>query len=139
MPPLFKNKGPPTKGLQQTNPKQIQFSYNSTNSPINHRLLTSTQPDRNQIKVKKNRLPVTSIDKFSKHTTHQHKLFIIVLFMYFLQLYLMNSIITLLWAPVVKNDRNMELNTTILSKNERVCSLSKSQEYNLTLKCNKIL
>ena len=65
-----------TKGLQQTNPKQIQFNYNSTNSPINHRLLTSTQPDRNQIKVKKKRLPVTSIDKSSKHTTHQHKLFI---------------------------------------------------------------
>ena len=57
--------------------------------------------------------------------------------MYFLQLYLMNSIITLLWAPFVKNDRNMELNPTILSKNERVCSLSKSQGYNLTLECNK--
>ena len=57
--------------------------------------------------------------------------------MYFLQLYLMNSIITLVWAPFVKNDRNMELNPTILSKNERVCSLSKSQGYNLTLECNK--
>ena len=57
----------------------------------------------------------------------------------FLQFYVMNSIITLLWAPVVKNDRNMELNTTTLSKNERVCSLSKSQEHNLTLKCNKTL
>ena len=31
----------------------------------------------------------------------------------------------------------MELNTTILSQNERVCSLSKSQEYNLTLNCSK--
>ena len=42
-----------TKGLQQTNPQQIQFNYNSTNSPINHRLPTPTQPDSNQIKVKK--------------------------------------------------------------------------------------
>ena len=42
-----------TKGLQQTNPQQIQFNYNSTNSPINHRRPTSTQPDSNQIKVKK--------------------------------------------------------------------------------------
>ena len=41
------------------------------------------------------------------------------------------------YIHVIKNDRNMELNTTILSKNERVCSLSKSQEYNLTLNCSK--
>ena len=34
----------------------------------------------------------------------------------------------------VKNDKNMELNTTVLSKNEHVCSVSKSQEYNPTLK-----
>lgn len=39
----------------------------------------------------------------------------------------------------VKNDGDIELNTKVLSKNEHVCSLSKLQEYDLTLKCNKTL